>query len=161
MLVANPATLVEDYDHIWSKDPALNGEVEDFDELYGRWLETGDAEVLAQILHPGKEPTVFKVRHLRGLEKRMLRGHVLSESDPARGEWSEAAIATVGAFAIVGASNLRGHDNKPIELRRELDKEAKAWRLTKEAIIILDDLGEGILTEIGMRAFALMVPSGN
>ncbi len=64
MLVTNPATLVEDYDHVWSKDPALNKDVPEFDALYERWLETGDSDALSAICHPGKEPTVFHVTPL-------------------------------------------------------------------------------------------------
>jgi hypothetical protein len=164
MLIANPATLVEDYQHIWSGDPALNREVDDFDDIYQRWLETGDPAELQKILIPGEKPALFTLEHPRGKLRRQLRDLVLQESKIENGQvtrWSEAALLAVAAFSIAKVENLVNPKGKPIVLKRVMDSDAAAMRLDDHHIDLLDSIDESILAEIGMRVFALMVPSGN
>lgn len=64
MLVTRKPSAFADFDHIYSKDPAIDIEHEDYD--HEKWLESGFEKFLP--LKPGQEPTVFRLRHLRGRE---------------------------------------------------------------------------------------------
>jgi hypothetical protein len=164
MQTADPTTLVEDYQHIWSSDAALDQEVDDGGDIYTQWLDTGDASLLEKLIKPGEKPMVFTIRHPRGRLRRQLRDLVCHDSKIKDGvitEWSETALFTVGIFSVIKVENLVDKKGQPVELARHMDAEASAHRLSDDSIDLIDSISYGILPEIGLRVFSLMTPGGN
>jgi len=69
MITVSASTLVDDYEHIFSQDPAIE-KVEDLADRHQRYVDTGDVSHLP--IRSGQKPAVFKMRHLRGSARRVL-----------------------------------------------------------------------------------------
>jgi len=63
LITRKPSSFAE-YDHVYSQDPAIDTESEDYD--HAKWLESGFEKFLP--LKPGQTPTVFRLRHLTAKE---------------------------------------------------------------------------------------------
>jgi len=108
LLITRPPSSFAEYDHIYSKDPAVEVESEDYD--FDKWLECGLEKFLP--LKPGQEPSVFRLRHLTAREHADLMD--LAQTD---GMASAATAAfKVGVVKVSDVDFDRGRDGIPDEI---------------------------------------------
>lgn len=129
---------IERIEHIYSEDPALDRDAEDFAEKWARFRD-GSIPAAHVPCKPGCKPTVF---HIRGLSRKALL-HVLSK------QGAEQAMEAL-ALGVVGATDFE-HDGRPVVIKR--DKSDAGERLsetTLEAFLALP-----LIVELSARVLSL------
>ena len=139
------ATLVDDHAWVYSGDDAMDKTDPEFDAKYKRALEVGDLSLVPT--KPGSRPTVFWLRHPRGLLRRHI-GDVMS-GDMAKG------LRRIAALTIVKVEN----DGIDTEWATSRDKDGFPC-VPPELMDILDEVDKGILVnDIGWRISEVIRPS--
>lgn len=141
-------TAVEDYEHIWSGDPALDSSGDDFEHRYKLYLDDRSEEHLKFV--NGKEPLRWVLRHVsRRIARRILDSHA--------GKGQEACF-DAAAFGLVSVKNLRGPDGKPASLDHVRDERGYE-RVTDADMDALDEMFPGLVNELGSLVIGKAFPS--
>lgn len=128
-------TLSEDYEHIYSRDPAIDTARDEYDpEEYAR---TGRDECLP--LKPGAVPVVFKLQHMRGRLKTALQDMAQVPSSHI------TAMLDVVSLALVGIKNAKLDDGTDLRIQRTHDRDLRVYRVTDEIMATLYDVDNGAL----------------
>ena len=119
-----------EYEHYYSKDPALGGE--GFD--HAKWLETGDDQYIPA--RTGTSPVKFTLRRLSSREWIFVQD-VASKEGNGSGSWMAVALALRGIDPYV--------DDKGKEVEIGLVRENKMQRLHDEDMDRVATVDDGYL----------------
>lgn len=152
MIVLTPQTLVEDWVHVYSNDPALNQDVENFAEVYERWTETGTEDDLKSLTREGQRPTYWKLRHPRGKLREQISDAIKLKDN---GVPSNETLFDACRLCLIGADGLGGDDL----LQYVHDPATKLKMLSDDSMALLQTIDGGKLVyELGVAAIMKLVP---
>lgn len=139
----NPS-LMGEFTHILSTDPALDMEAEGFVDAYKRFQASGELPPIKN----GESPTVFHLEHVTDAEK-------LAEIKGKLEQYgTEAYAIELGCYSLKSITGLKDHEGKTFELKFEyvngFRKVCKDHR---------DMMGNDLLKELGMVALNKQSPS--
>lgn len=134
-------TLSDDYTHIYSKDPAIDQTLPDYDPE--KWGETGEAKYLP--VKPGDEPVRFTLRHLRGRAKAVLTDRLAAEGH------AQTFVEAV-ALALVRIENGQLDDGTPFQVGFTEDKRDRVRRCDDRTLDLLYSVDNAeLIIELGNR----------
>ena len=139
----NPS-LMGEFTHILSTDPALDTEAEGFVDAYKRFQETGEPPPIKN----GMKPTVFTLEHVTDAEK-------LAEIHGKLERYGTQAYAIeLGCYALKGVSGLKDNAGQDFALKFELvDGFRKVCKDHRDA------MGPELLKELGLTVHNKQSPS--
>lgn len=150
MFALSPNTLVEDFAHVYSEDPALNHDAEGFADAFARWTETGAEDELAKITRPGQKPVMWRLRHPVG-RVRVTIGDAF--------ELNEHGVPTLTTLYDACRLCLSGVDGLPDsdKLQWVIDPVCKVKVLSESSMTMLHDIEGGKLVyELGTAVILKM-----
>jgi len=137
-------TCSENYQHIYSNDPAVDQKHPDFDPE--KWAETGDGKWLP--LRPGAEPVRFELRHLRGRAKAYLTDR------QASGVGGASTLTDAVSLALVKIYNGIREDGSEFDVKTVMVKDARLSMADDDTIDTLYSVDNGsLIAELGLRIF--------
>lgn len=149
------ATLARDYEHIYSRDPALDMDSEENRERYRRALETSNGDELP--LRPGQKPARWTLTHLRGKPRRVMQSF-LQRTTSGKGISMEALYVAC-QLGLTGVSGLVDESGKSIPVHLVDDPETGVRVVAEASMQILDAIDDGALVnELGLRVITRLFP---
>jgi hypothetical protein len=144
-MIRRPPTLVEDYDHICRDDPAFDSEASGYDELYEKCLEDGNWDRLPR--KNGEDPTIWRLRHLRGMAKRKLADYLVEAN---RTGLNAAVVAYAAKMGVISCKNFPDDRGDEFSVESTVDRESKITCLTDRCLEYLDEV-PGLINDLGIR----------
>ena len=136
-------SLMGEFTHILSRDPALDTEAEGFAEAYEQFLEHGTMPPLK----PGEDPTIFTLKLVSDAE---LDAKIRGKLDNVGSAWS----VETASYCLRSIKNLRDEDGNEFVLKFErVDGFEKVCREHRNL------LGREILAELGSICIGRQSPS--
>lgn len=140
-------SLIQNYSHHYSLDPAFDHDAEGFD--HARFVETGDLQFLPA-REGGPPPTTFELRPLTQKEKMYCQAK--AREGPAMIAWWGVAISLQGATPMVV-------DDKPHEIARVQD--GSVVRVCDADMELLGSVDDGaLLIELADRVWSEAIAAG-
>src|SRR3990167_632727 len=103
-------TLQGEFDHVYSDDPAIDREADDWKAQYNAAIETSDPGKLP--LTPGAKPVLWRLRHLSRGERSLVL-------DLLHGAGANQAADAAVRLALVACSGATDKVGKAITLKRD------------------------------------------
>lgn len=139
---AKHSTLVNDYEFVVEFDPAFDNKAEGFGEKYQKYLETGDLDLLPR--HPGQEPTIFRLQHLKGEAAEIILQDFqrLSPEELQSGFLPRHLTYRAAAMALVGWRNFTSAEGGDIPFPPKQLHRDGTMRVPESAMAVLQQATE-------------------
>lgn len=148
------ATLVGTHEFVYEFDEALDRNVEDFDDRYMRFFDTGDSSHLPLI--PGAKPVIWKLRHLRGRPYARLLDLHRRSGIGGDDQTAIEAIYEAAALSLESVDELR--DERGDIWEPEQRSEHGVRKLTEQALGQLASIDDGrLILHLGRHVIARCV----
>jgi len=159
-MIFKTATLVDDYDWIYSEDDALDSSGEDFATEYAAAMETADASRLK--LLPGQKPALWRIRHVRGMAKKVLTEHVIKHMVEGQYRFGMPSCYLAVQLALVGCRDLVDDLGVEVEIPTHFSKEYNSQIVTETFMREINEIHSGrLVNEMGSWVISRLSASKN
>ncbi len=162
-----PPTLVEDYEHVYSGDDAIDHDVEDWQTRWTEARESGNWDLVPT--KPGRKPVVWKLRHLRGVPRMRVKDMGLEHA--RGGNCAHALFWHACRFALAGVVGLLNDRNQPVTAIPQFAESEEWGRANAVTDEFMEQLGgieiagehtqDSLIVELGSVAIQNMGVSKN
>lgn len=145
MLELRTNTLVEDYDYVTRFDPAVDAGREDFAAAWEQYLDgAGECPI-----KPGGKPTIFRLRHLRKVDRALLQSMARDYGGNGAGV-SDGAILWAFRLGVVGVNH---PGSSPVNLSTQVTRESRHLDLASVELFsddVIIDVALRILSRLNL-----------
>jgi len=151
--VGTVATLVKSYDVFYSEDPAIDTDAEGYNDIWQDYLSTNDCSKIP--MKAGRQPTRWRLRHIRGKAKRMLQDTIRKTA--VDGMISPTAAYLACQMGLLEVENLVDKDGREFSLETQFDRDLTMKVVREEVMQVLDNIDEGqLVNQLGIRVIMSM-----
>jgi hypothetical protein len=153
-MILKPPSLAEDFDYIYSQDPALDYQRGGFEDAFRLYRERGDVKHIEPFIRSGETPARWSLQHIRGRARLVLQHVIAGLAGGGEGGTTGLVLFEVCQLGLDSVTGLVDDTGKPLAIEHFWDEKHRVRRVTEEVMTRLTFIDKGgLVSELGAVAF--------